>query len=227
MLNLQSLREQVYEYLRNEMHEGHILPDSILDLNMLSQRLRISKTPLRDALIKLEAEGFVTIMPRRGVVVNSLSLGDVKDFYQIIGAIEGEVVKEVFPRFETDHISAMRQLNADMRDALHTDAFDLYYKLNLAFHDTFLNLSDNKHLRKFIMPMKQRLYDFQQRPYVKKWEVNNCNEHDMFIDMIERGNCEGSVHCIRGIHWSFGIQEGYIREFYKHNADLKVVMPHT
>jgi DNA-binding GntR family transcriptional regulator len=220
MMNLQSLREQVYEYLREEMHKGHILPDTILNLNEIIQRLGVSKTPLRDALIKLEAEGFVTIMPRRGVVVNPLTLEDVRDFYQIIGAIEGEVVKEVFPRLGTMQISALRQLNSEMRDALRMDEFDTYYKLNLSFHNTFLNLSTNKHLQEFIMPMKQRLYDFQQRPYVKEWENRNCVEHDSFIDMIKEGNCAGAVHCIRDIHWSFSTQESYIREFYRRSADL-------
>ncbi len=220
MMNLQSLREQVYEYLREEMHKGRLLPDTLLNLNEISQRLGVSKTPLRDALIKLEAEGFVTIMPRRGVVVNPLTIEDVKDFYQIIGAIEGEVVKEVFPRLGTAQISALRQLNADMRDALQLDKFGTYYKLNLAFHNTFLNLSGNTHLQAFIMPMKQRLYDFQQRPYVKEWEFRNCIEHDSFIDMIKQGNCTDAVHCMRDIHWSFSTQESYIREFYRRSADL-------
>jgi DNA-binding GntR family transcriptional regulator len=220
MMNLQSLREQIYEYLREEMHKGRILPETILDLNEISRSLGVSKTPLRDALIRLEAEGFVTIMPRRGVVVNPLTIEDVRDFYQIIGAIEGEVLKEVIMLLGTSQIAAMRQLNAAMREALQADAFDSYYKLNLAFHNTFLNLSANRHLQGFIMPMKQRLYDFQQRPYVKEWELRNCGEHDMLIDMLRQGNCAGAVHCIRDIHWSFSTQEAYIREFYRRSADL-------
>jgi DNA-binding GntR family transcriptional regulator len=220
MMNLLSLREQVYAYLREEMHKGRILPDTLLNLNEISQSLGVSKTPLRDALIRLEAEGFVTIMPRRGVVVNPLTIEDVKDFYQIIGALEGEVIQEVFMLLGPPRIAAMDQLNAAMRNALEVDAFDTYYKLNLAFHNTFLDLSANQHLQGFIMPMKQRLYDFQQRPYVKEWELRNCSEHDTFIDMIRQGNCAGAVHCMRDVHWSFSTQEAYIREFYRRSADL-------
>ena len=72
ILNVKSLREQVYEYIRDQMMTGHILPNTTLNLNQISDHLGISKTPLRDALIRLEVEGFVTIMPRRGVVVNAL-----------------------------------------------------------------------------------------------------------------------------------------------------------
>jgi len=214
MLNIQSLSEQVYNYLRDEMHTGGILPDTILNLNEISRHLGISKTPLRDALIKLEMERFVTIMPRRGVMVNQLTLQDISDFYQIIGALECEVIKEVSDRLGSVQISVMRQLNADMREALRREEFDSYYGINIKFHDIFLNLSHNKRLRPMIMPMKQRLYDFQRRPYLKEWEFRNCNEHDKFIDLIKQGNSLSAAQFMRDVHWSFSTQEEYIREFY-------------
>lgn len=218
MLNIQSLSEQVYNYLRDEMHTGGILPDTILNLNEISRHLGISKTPLRDALIKLEMERFVTIMPRRGVMVNQLTLQDISDFYQIIGALECEVIKEVSSRIGSVKISEMRQLNADMREALRREEFDSYYGINIKFHDIFLNLSDNKRLRPMIMPMKQRLYDFQRRPYLKEWEFRNCNEHDKFIDLIKQGSSLGAAQFMRDVHWSFSIQEEYIRKFYSIDA---------
>lgn len=218
MINITSLREQIYAYLRDEMMAGRILPDATLNLNEISQRLGISKTPLRDALIKLEAEGFVTIMPRRGVMVNALTLADVANFYQIIGALEGEVVKSVFCYLDSSHISMMRQLNSDMREALANEAFDRYYELNIAFHDVFLRLSDNSTLRATVMPLKQRLYDFQRRPYVKEWEYRNCGEHDQLIDMIKAEDLQEAVRILRDVHWSFKVQEKYIREFYRREA---------
>lgn len=218
MLNVKSLREQVYEFLRDEMRAGRLLPDTSLNLNAISQHLGISKTPLRDALIKLEAEGFVTILPRRGVIINGLSLEDVRNVYQIVGALEGAVVQEVFPRLDSGHISALRQITADMREALQRDDFDLYYQHNIRFHDVFLNLSANQALRPLIMPMKQRLYDFQRRPYVKDWEFRNCGEHDDLIDAIKAGERAEAVRLMRDVHWSFDVQESYIREFYRREA---------
>ena len=220
ILNVKSLREQVYEYIRDQMVTGHILPNTTLNLNEISDHLGISKTPLRDALIRLEVEGFVTIMPRRGVVVNGLRLQDVKDFYQICGALEGDVVKAVFDRFNGSHIAVMRQLNSEMRAAIQRDEFDLMYSLNLRFHDVFLNLSDNQSIRPILMPLKQRLYDFQRRPYVKEWELRNSDEHDRFIDAIKMGQMDEAVHVLRDVHWSFQIQEDYIRTFHQHEAEL-------
>ncbi len=74
LLDVRSLREQVYEYIRGEIQNGRLIPGALIKVNEISERLGVSKTPLRDAIIQLECEGFVTILPRRGVVVNKLKI---------------------------------------------------------------------------------------------------------------------------------------------------------
>jgi DNA-binding GntR family transcriptional regulator len=215
---LRSLREQVYEYLRDEMNRGKLTPGSSIDLNGISQRLGISKTPLRDALIQLECEGFVTILPRRRVVVNTLTLDDIRNAYEIAGALEGAAVQSVFPKFDESHLAVMEQLNSEMRGAIDRGTFDLYYRLNLSFHDVFLTLSDNQLSRRLVMPIKQRLYDFPRRGYIAQWELRNCDEHQMFIDCIKKRDCAGAVSVIKDLHWSFTAQEDFIRRFYFQEA---------
>jgi DNA-binding GntR family transcriptional regulator len=214
MLNVISLREQVYHYLREEMHSGRLLPGSTINPNEISKKLGISKTPLRDALIRLETEGFVRILPRRGVKVNALTLQDVKDAYDLIGALEGWVINCVFDRLSSSHTSELESLNSKMIAAIHSDDFDDYYDLNLAFHDVYLALSSNMMLRHLITPIKQRLYDFPRRSYIKEWELRNCEEHQQFINMIQKGDRDEAVRIMRDVHWSFTVQEKYIREFF-------------
>ncbi|MEW6263073.1 MAG: GntR family transcriptional regulator [Thermodesulfobacteriota bacterium] len=214
LLNLTSLREQVYQFLREEMQKGRLLPGSTINPTELSERLGISKTPLRDALIKLETEQFVTILPRRGVRVNDLRLRDIRNYYQIIGALEAGVIVEVFDQLGTAQIKEMRKLNAEMRAAVLSDSFDLYYYRNLEFHNVYLSLTDNDDLKRLITPMKQRLYDFPRRSYIKEWEMTNCDEHDRFIELLTRGDRHVAARHMRDVHWSFRVQEKYIRRFY-------------
>ena len=70
------------------MNLGFLLPGSTINIGEIAKQLGISKTPLRDALIHLEMEGFVTILPRRGVRVNVFELQDVKNAYDAIGLVE-------------------------------------------------------------------------------------------------------------------------------------------
>ena len=99
-----SLRERVYQYLKDAMSAGKLRYGEFLDQDSICETLEVSKTPLRDALIRLEAEGFVTILPRKGVYINPISLDFIKSAYQIIGSIEADCLNEVFNKLTAYHV---------------------------------------------------------------------------------------------------------------------------
>ena len=214
LLNVSSLREQVYEYLKNEMITGGLLPGSTINLNKIADQLGISKTPLRDALIHLEQEGFVTILPRRGVMVNALCLNDVRHAYDAIGIIEAAIVADTFERIRPSHIQRLERLNDQMRQDVKNDNFSSLFKTNIAFHDVVNNLSDNLLLKKFILPIKHRLYDFQGQSYIQAWELRNCDEHQQYIECLKQGNPEEAAKVLKDVHWSYQVQEAFIKQFY-------------
>ncbi len=210
-----SLREQVYDYLREAMARGELTPGAPIDLNRTAAQLGVSRTPLRDALIQLQAEGFVTILPRRGCVVRVVTLEEVRDLYQIIGALEACVLREELHRITPSDVAGMRQLNRSMREALEGDDFDGCYAANLELHDCYLSLSVNSILKQTVRRLKQRLYDFPRRAaWVKEWELASSGEHEQLIDRIAAGDAEGAAVQIRNVHWSFEVQEPFIRRYY-------------
>ena len=219
ILDVSSLREQVYAYLRSEINRGRILPGAYINLKKISIQLGISTTPLRDAIIQLECEGFVTILPRRGVQVKRLTLDEIKDYLEIIGALEVSVLLTVYPLLTDSHIDKMAQLNTRMIAALKDDDFDSYYNLNIEFHNVFLLLSENSTLHQIIMPMKQRLYDFPRRQYITEWELVNCDEHTEFIELLRQRKPEAAASLWKDRHWSFNFHETYIRSFYSDASD--------
>ncbi len=215
ILNLKSLKEQVYEYLRNQLGKGELLPGSSINMDETSQKLGVSRTPLRDALLQLEMEGFVSIFPRRGVVVNHLTLQDIKNYYEIIGALESAALMEGFDRLKPEQIMKMKALNADMRKAIEKDNFNQYYKKNLEFHDIFLGLSENENLVKIVKTLKKRLYDFpRQHGFVKAWEETSIGEHEELVGLIEAGKREQASAHIRDVHWSYSVQEKFLKKYY-------------
>jgi DNA-binding GntR family transcriptional regulator len=221
LLNIKSLKEQVYEFLREAMHRGEILPGSVIDMEETSARLGVSKTPLRDALLQLEMEGFVAILPRRKVVVNVLSLEDIKNYYEIIGALESTALLRSFDLLAEADVAHMRRLNAEMGEAIEKDDFDRYYARNLAFHDVFLSRCGNENLLKIIYNMKRRLYDFpRQQGFVKEWEQASIGEHAALIDLIADRNREAAAAHIRDVHWSYSVQEQYIARYYQKAASV-------
>jgi len=213
-VNTTPLREQVYTYLRKQMNLGALIPGSTINLGEIAKQLGISKTPLRDALIHLEIEGFVTIIPRRGVRVNLLELRDVKNAYEAMGIIETSIVLDCFESISQSHILQLEELNRKMVADIKKNDFNRLFDLNLKFHDVYLNVSDNDYLKKFIIPIKQRLYDFPRKNYIKEWEMRNCKEHQLFIDHLKAGRAENAATVLKDVHWSFDFQKDFIKEFY-------------
>jgi DNA-binding GntR family transcriptional regulator len=214
-LNLKSLKEQVYDYLRQQFQQHRLQPGQVINMEATANKLGISKTPLRDALIQLEMEGFVTISPRRGIFVNSLPLAEIREFYQVIGALESSALQEAFPKLGAAGIKKMDGLNRQMQKAIDHNDFDLFYEKNLLFHDSFIDLCGNKTLVRIIGNLKKRLYDFpQQRQWIKEWEQSSIREHQEIVDFLAAGDPQSAAIFLRDVHWSFAVQEKYIRKYY-------------
>jgi DNA-binding GntR family transcriptional regulator len=215
ILNLVSLKDQVYEYLRDQMKKGELLPGSAIDMTEISTRLGISRTPLRDALLRLENEGFVNIFPRKGIQVSTISLQDIRDFYQIIGALESTAVLAASIRFRPPHIQKMQILIEKMKDAIAQDEFDRYYEKNLEFHAVYIDLSGNRVIKKTVETLKKRLYDFPRpKEYIREWEEHSIQEHENLIMLLSKDDFVGAGNYIRDVHWSFEVQEKYLRRYY-------------
>jgi DNA-binding GntR family transcriptional regulator len=211
-----SLREEVYDHLRNEMNRGGLQPGSFLDLNQLAKQLGVSRTPLREALLHLETQGFVTVLPRRGFRLNPLTLDDIRHYFEIIGALEAATMKSVGHGLGPSDLALMKQLNASMAEAVASNDFNLYYELNLAFHEVYLGKSDNADLLGLIRSLKQRLYDWPRREgFVKAWEEDSIqNEHESLIQLLERGAIDEAAAYLQNVHWSFKLQEPYIHAYF-------------
>ncbi len=217
-LNYSSLSELVYDYLRRQMNEGDLLPGSTINIGEIAQQLGISKTPLRDALIHLELEGFVTIIPRRGVLVNKLELEHVRHAYDAIGLVEAFIVEECIDKIRPHHIEQLESLNEKMFADISANDFSTFFKTNLQFHNVYVDISVNGMLKKFILPIKHRLYDFPRKNYIAEWEYRNCLEHQTLIEAMKRGNGAEAARILKDVHWSFEVQKDFIYTFYKENG---------
>ncbi len=214
-LKYASLSEHVYRYLRRQMNNGTLTPGSTINIGEIAKQLGISKTPLRDSLIHLECEGFVTILPRKGVLVNKLSMDDVEKAYDSIGLIEAYIVKESIEKITPTCIQELEKLNQKMTAEILAGDFTNLFESNLEFHNTFLKVSDNEMLKRFILPIKHRLYDFPRHNFIAEWELRNGKEHAKLIECLKNKDGDGAARILREEHWSFSFQKKFIHAFYQ------------
>jgi DNA-binding GntR family transcriptional regulator len=215
LIRVQSLKEQVYDHLRGEMQKGRLSPGATLNQEEICRRLGVSRTPLREALLQLEMEDFITIRPRRAVMVKSLTRQEIKDIYGVIGALEAQALAASFAALQGPRIRTMAKLIGQMSRAIEANDFDSYYEKNLSFHNIYLESCGNEKLIRIVNTLKKRLYDFP-RPsrFIKEWEVASIAEHRKLLGLIRQGKKQEAARFVRNVHWSFAVQEKFIRLYY-------------
>jgi DNA-binding GntR family transcriptional regulator len=215
-LNLKSLREQVYDYLKAELKRGALEAGGFLDLKLMAKELGVSRTPLRDALIQLEVEEFVRISPRRGVSVRTLDERDIREIYQLVGALEASALLAVAPRLGAADFQRLRDLDERSRQAVASGDLDAYYESNYEFHDFFLDRHGNQRMTALIHLKKHQLYDWSrkfERPHAQ-WDRNNIQEHEEIIRLLETGAFQAAADYLRDVHWGFAVQAAFVQEAY-------------
>jgi DNA-binding GntR family transcriptional regulator len=171
---------------------------------------------LRDALIQLEVEEFVTISPRRGVSVRSLSPGDIQELYQMVGALEAGALLAAAPALTAQDLAYLRELDRRALQAVEDGDLDAYYENNYAFHDFFLDRLGNGRITALVHLKKHQLYDWNRKfeHIHASWERSGIHEHEEVLRLLEAGAFEAAAAYLRDVHWGFKVQEDFVRQVY-------------
>ena len=197
----QLLRQQVYEYLRKKLKSETLKPGNTVRIKQLSEELGISRTPLRDALLQLQAEGFVTFLPQRGIRINELSDEDLVNIYEMLGALDSRALLSVCDRIGPREVSKMKRINQHMLRVIDKKEFNRYFELNRNFHNVYLDLCTNTPLLNQVNILRQRLFEFGAKGgWLEKVPRLNFEEHLIMIDLIENNRCREAADFMRDVH---------------------------
>ncbi len=198
-----STTDKAYQYLMEEMRKGNILPGNSLNLKEIRNKLGISSTPLSNALIRLEAEGFVTIFPRSKVLVNKLELHDFRMLYEIIGTIEYSLIFEVINSYTENVIQKMDNYNHEMEKAVLNGNIKKYDEFHYKFHEVFLEQNNNLFASRILKPIKNRLWDFPRHNFMFDWYLEAVKEHKQIIMAIKERDLQKLKTIIKDFHWGY------------------------
>ena len=209
--NSWSLRKEIFDYLSGQIEKGALIPGSLINVRKLTEELNVSRTPLREALAQLEIQGLVSILPQRGVRINVLTYEDLLDLFEIIGALESQVVLTVFPQISDNKINLMKRYNRAMEEALKQGKNRNFHETNILFHRVFLDLSANRELTNYVSSLKLRLFGFALKSYRDRFKKAIIAEHDMFIALLKEGKQRSAADYLKDVHWKFNYPDNFIR----------------
>ena len=183
----QALPHQAAARLRAMLIEGAIAPGAKLNERELCEQLKISRTPLREAIKMLASEGLVELLPNRGAVALSLSEQDVIDTFEVMASLEAQSGELAAARITDAELAEIRALHFEMLAAYTRRDLPRYYALNAQIHACINAAAKNPVLARTYAQLNARLQAsrFRSNQDGQKWQ-RAVNEHERMIDALTR-----------------------------------------
>ena len=197
-LNRSLMRDEVYSTLLQWIMEGVLRPGEKLRDSQLAEYLGVSRTPVREALKRLEDKALVEAAANRWTRVTKIAFDTAERIYPIIWTLEELAVSAAIPRLKQPQLAQMRRANADLSEALRSRDPVKASKADARFHEVFIHASRNPHLIDILADLKIK----HRRLEVIYFEGTACasdsvREHRKVLDALESGDASLARACIR------------------------------
>ncbi|NLM34867.1 MAG: GntR family transcriptional regulator [Clostridiales bacterium] len=185
-----SMEQLVYDKLKHSILHRQLAPGTQLVESTISERLQVSRTPIRNAIKKLASEGLINIIANRGAFVIQPSLDEITQAYEARIELECVAAKLSIERITKEDISNLKLLVEDERDAFRQKDMVKFIKANENFHMTLVKKSNNKFLIEFMQKLVNQINVYLQLfdtfYKVNFEESDSIKEHLHIIDLIEK-----------------------------------------
>lgn len=185
------LRDVVFNTLRQAILRGELKPGERLMEIQLANKLGVSRTPIREAIRKLELEGLVLMIPRKGAEVAEITEKSLKDVLEIRRALEDLAVRLACEKITKEELKELKKAGDEFKKVLKSQDITEVAEADVRFHDVIYMATDNPKLIQLLNNFREQMYRFRVE-YLKKAEVRPqlLAEHDEIIKYITEGNKE-------------------------------------
>ncbi|HSD44793.1 MAG TPA: GntR family transcriptional regulator [Burkholderiales bacterium] len=189
-----SLVDAAYEALRRRILDNVYPPGYQALEQALATELGISRTPVREALIRLQKEGLVDVIPRHGMRVLSVSPTDMKEIYEILSALESMAAELLAMRKPSDaELAPLESASRDMARALRADDLDAWAEADERFHRQLIELAGNRLLAQSVLNFWDRAHRVRRLTLrLRPKPVNSTKEHMALVERIRAGDPDGA-----------------------------------
>ncbi|MDP2000864.1 MAG: GntR family transcriptional regulator [Rhodoferax sp.] len=193
-----SLHEEVAVLLRDQIFDGSLAPGSFIDEVALCETLKISRTPLREALKVLAVEGLVRHEPRRGSFVNEVTEQDLDEIFPVMALLEGRCAFEAARHASDADIAALDVLHERLKAHAGAGRINDYYATNFNIHEAIITLANNRWLAMVIADLRKilKLARLQQLRAPGRL-AQSLNEHLAIYAALRARDCEGADAAMR------------------------------
>lgn len=192
------LRDVVFNTLRKAILKGELQPGERLMEIQLAQRLGVSRTPVREAIRKLELEGLVLMMPRRGAIVAEITARDMEDVLEVRAVLEELAVRNACQHISENQLRDMKKAAADFKRSLEGDDLLACVETDMAFHEIIYNAAENKRLLQMLLNLREQMYRYRLE-YLKDTRMHKLlvEEHDTIRRALKKHDADKAGNAMR------------------------------
>lgn len=181
------VKDEAYIRLREWIVNGILKPGTVLRDLDLAKQLGVSRTPIREALLKLENEGFVVTQPNRSTKVSDIQLDEAYSLYSIVWTLEKLACEQGMENIEAKQIDEMVEMNKKLWDAIRQNDAVKANAYDTAFHHVIIQSSCNEPLIRILEGLKQNLKRIELFYFTELDHLHfSCEEHDKIIRCIKK-----------------------------------------
>ncbi len=205
-MDITSLRHMAMESILSKIHSGEFSQDNIITETMVCELLNISRTPAREALIELVANGILEKVPRKGYAITKFDQKTKLDSYEILGNLDGLAAKLALPNITGADLNKMRE-HIDLANvAIKYNNYPAYCEQQEHFHNVYINKCDNKQLIALLKQIKANLdrYTYYSNDETELSSIcaSMNREHMEIVALFEKGDKSALFEYLTDNHWS-------------------------
>lgn len=200
------MKEQIYEYITDAIMNGELEPNHFINESELSKKIGISRTPVREALIRLSCEGVLESSPRKGFMLRSMDIKEAEDLYHVIGKLDAMAAEAAMSNMKDSDFHRMEELIKKMDETIETKDYTGYLKSQDSFHDVYIIHSGNAALFRVIESLKKEFLTRGITNDTGKYQIDYLRgineEHKEILKLFKEGNISKLTDYIENVHWN-------------------------
>ena len=212
-----NLVSAAYARLKDDILANRLPPGFQSPEPEMAARLGMSRTPVREALLRLEADGLIELVPRRGARILPVSVEDMREIYEILTALEPEAAALLAARKPSSaDLDDLEAANADMEEALAREDLDAWGEADRRFHRGLLELQDNRRLTAVVERLSDQAHRVRTLTLrLREKPVRSTREHRRILEHIRAGEADDTRRVFRDHRQRSGAELLAILESYR------------
>ena len=198
-----ALYEQVAEQLRQRIFRRELEPGAWIDELKIAEEYGISRTPLREALKVLAAEGLVTMKLRRGAYVTEVSRKNISDVYRLLSLLEADAAAEVAGKATDEQLQRLQQTHEELKR--NTADAERFFALNESFHMQILDIADNRWRNQLVADLRKVMKLNRHKSLFKQGRIeDSLAEHEAIMQALLKRDPKIAMSAVQQ-HFSNGL----------------------